>query len=245
MNIVIILIIVAVILAAMVYVLHRNQQNEKTEAADRANPLPPLERSLVAHVDSGEDDNEEFQLTPPKQRVKASADKPQVKSSQTSAEASKAPAAAAPNKDWQLACKNLRDEHQYDEALELCKRNLPQLNAFRQACLVIRAKIRSERANGDPVIEPSLVQLHRMAASAAFFHEKNPQLPAPLSSTLLKSLANSQWESIVSDYTLVGYEHLSLLTATDQKMLVAAFGEPPEHAHMREFNSQVWQELQA
>jgi hypothetical protein len=240
MSIIIILIIVAVILTAMVYVLHRNQQNEKAEAADRANPLPPLERSLVANVDSGGDDNEEFQLTPPKQRVKVS-----VKSSHTSAESSKTPAAAAQNKDWLLACRNLRDEHQYDEALVLCKSNLPQLSAFKQACLVIRAKIRSERAKGDLAIEPSLVQLHRMAASAAFFHEKNPQLPAPLSSTVLKSVTNSQWESIVSDYALVGYEHLSVLTATDQKMLVAAFGEPPEHAHMRKFNSQVWQELQA
>lgn len=244
MSIAIILIIVAVILAAMVYVLHRYQQSEKAESADRANPLPPLERSLVENVNSDEDDDEEFHLTPPNQRSPARTGVQNVKSAKSSASVSPNPVAKIPDKNWQIACKNLRDNHQYDEALELCKSNFPQLNAFKQACLIIRAKIRSDRAKGNVNLESNLMQLHRLAASAAFFHEKNAQLPALLSSAHLKHVANIPWESIVTDYPLVGYEHLSLLTATDQKMLIAAFGEPQAHAHMRELNDQIWRGLQ-
>jgi len=244
MSIVITLIIVAVILAAMVYVLHRYQQSEKAESADRANPLPPLERSLVDNVNAGEDDDEEFRLTPPTQRPTAREEAHGIKSAQTSTSAPPNTVAKSPSKAWQVACKNLRDEHQYDEALVLCKSNFPQRGAFKQACLIIRAKIRLDRAKGNVNLESNLVQLHRMAASAAFFHEKNAQLLSPLSSARLKHVANAQWESIVTDYPLVGYEHLSLLTATDQKMLIAAYGEPQKHTHMRELNDQVWRGLQ-
>lgn len=244
MSIAITLITVAFILAATVYVLHRYQQSEKAESADRANPLPPLERSLVDNVNADEVDDEEFHLTPPTQRPTARKKVHEIKSAQTSASTPPNPVAKSPSKDWQVTCKSLRDEHQFDEALELCKSNFPQLNAFKQACLIMRAKIRSDRAKGNVNLESNLMQLHRLAASAAFFHEKNAQLPALLSSAHLKHVVNIPWESIVTDYPLVGFEHLSLLTATDQKMLIAAFGEPQAHAHMRELNEQVWRGLQ-
>lgn len=239
MSIVLSLLLAALLLAAIVYVLHKNQRKENAESIDRSDPLPPLERSLVDRVETETPDDQSENLAP-----KA---RPSVKSSQRNQTIAAKPAEptvvkAKSAKNWQEQCKTLRDAKSFDEALDVCARHYPQLNAYKQACLVLRAQLRANRGKNFDEQE-SLRELFRLAATAAFFHEKNEHLPPPMTAARLKELAQDQWNTLQCDYQDIGYQHLNLLTTTDCKLLIAAFGEPAQHRHMREVNISIWQQL--
>lgn len=236
MSIVLSLMAAAFLLGAIVYVLHQNQQKEKAESVERLDPLPPLEPSLVNHVKADSDDDKQFESKPATLPDNTAAPDVPV---------TIATKAAASVKSWQEQCKNQRDQHQYDAALQICSEHFPQHNAFKQACLVLRAKLRNSQNQDETEKQRILRELYRHAAAAAFFHEKHAALPAPMRATQLKRLEQSQWDELIDDYQQVGYQHLTLLTATDCKLLIQAYGEPAKHEHMRELNSQIWQRLNA
>ncbi|MDX1490056.1 MAG: hypothetical protein R3332_02130 [Pseudohongiellaceae bacterium] len=236
MSVVISVVVVAAVLAGIVYFLHSNQEKQKIESAERSDPLPPLEKNLLDSVEQ-EHSPDSFELTSP--TISSAATKPSRSSKKQSN------AKPAPGNGWLEQCKEMRDSKRFDEAIALCEPHYPQLNAFKQACLVLRAQIRDMRKaqEDEQAVRAKLVELHRLACCSAFFHEKADELPPPLTANKLKELEAQQWQAINTDYESIGYEHIPLLTVTDQKLLGEILGQPRAHEHMRQYNSELWQAL--
>lgn len=146
-------------------------------------------------------------------------------------------------KDWSLEVKSLKESGQFRAALDVCKSAYPQMGAFKQACVLLRAEIREERRRGKSVQE-CLAELYRVSAMAAFFHEKIADSPA-ISASTLRSFRCADFDHLVMPYKQLGHTHLKLLTPTDIKMLEDMWGPADSHQHVREFHHVAWQEVLA
>ena len=131
--------------------------------------------------------------------------------------------------------------------LEDALKALPAENAYQEAAKALR-KMFAERVNGDG--KDLLEQLHGLAAEHAFLygtmrlgwqHPANNDHDCGLWVTTVQSLAKPEDRQRVREpYRVIGYQHLPLLTKTDVKRLVVAFGEPGAHEKPRERYADIW-----
>lgn len=148
------------------------------------------------------------------------------------------PMPAHAERDWQQLAKELKENGQLRQALEVCESAFPQMGAFKQACVLLRAEIREAKRAGKS-IEQCLAQLYKVCAMAALFHDRNPGTPV-IPSSALKNIRYADFANLPMPYKDLGYAHLKLLTSTDRKMLEAIWGEPDTHQHAREFHKDAW-----
>ena len=243
------------LLILIVWALHRNQQQHNAESADRNVPLPPLELRESEDV-SAEDilgiepeDLLSSQATPATPATPATAargastsefpGKPAVASPSPST----TPASVSAAENWLEESKALQQQERFDAALAVCVPALPQMGAFRQACQILRARIRAER-KARKSSEESLGTLYHYAALADFFHARGAA-GKPLSPAALKRVNFHDWQTLENPYQMLGYEQLALLTKTDIKALQELWGEPQAHTHMRALHPHAWQSLQS
>lgn len=224
------------LLILIVWVLHRYQQKENEESVDRRVPLPPIElrESNDEELTGPEDilglaptDKAEPTLTP-------------VVTPTTVEKDFASPAQASDQ--WLELSRTQQASGDYTGALASCHAALPQMGAFRQSCLVLRAQIRDQK-KAKKEISPSLEQLYQLVALADFFHGKTEN-SKPLSVSASKRVAFESFVALESPYADLGYEHLNLLTKTDIKWLTQTWGEPKQHRHMRELHQNRWDTLQ-
>lgn len=224
------------LLILIVWVLHRYQQKENEESVDRRVPLPPIE--LRETQDEELTDPEDILGLTPTDKAK-----PTTAPAITPAldEQEPTPPSQAPD-HWLELSRSQQANGDYAGALASCHAALPQMGAFRQSCLVLRAQIREQnKAKED--IAPSLGQLYQLIALADFFHGKIAG-SKPLTVNASKRVAFEPFATLTSPYAELGYEHLSLLTKTDIKWLTQTWGEPKQHRHMRELHQNRWDTLQ-
>jgi len=149
------------LLALIVWALHRNQQRENEENVDRNLPLPPLQ--LNDH-DVGE--------IPVAEEILGIAPV-------TSQKTEQAPIARKDTKltvpetadTWLSSSREALPRGDFESALQACSSALPQMGAFRQSCVVLRAQIRELKKQGKSDSR-ALEQLYQFAAHADFFHGK-------------------------------------------------------------------------
>jgi len=218
------------LLVLIVWALHRNQRRVNEENVDRNLPLPPLQLSETEVTRMSELDED--------------LDLPQIATSHRPTPVATKTALAStlvPVDQWLARSRESLAKGEFVNALQQCHSALPQMGAFRQCCMVLRAQIRElkkKRQSYDDALE----QLYRIAALADFFHGKTPNMKA-LPPSAIKQINFSRWEALRCPYAELGFKHLSLLTKTDAKWLVQQWGEPEEHAHMRELHLNQWKEL--
>src|SRR5690606_21310838 len=112
------------LLALIVYLLHAHQQQQKIDSVDRAVPLPPLEGEI--HLPDAEAPIPAVELTPePEPPVPVAA-----------------VAQVVPSADWLARSRTLKEQGDFDQALEIARSAYPQIGAFRQACVILRAQLR-------------------------------------------------------------------------------------------------------
>lgn len=217
------------LLISIVWVLHKYQQKENAESVDRTAPLPPLELR-----ESGDDE-----LTCPEEilglaNTNATAPMPSAKPQSSS---------IAPAHEQGLDnSKSAQADDDFAVALASCRSALPQIGAFRQSCLILRAQIRAlKKTKQDTTVV--LEQLYHLAAMAEFFHPKASKSKA-LSPNASKKIAYDEFAQLSTPYNDLGYEHLNLLTKTDIKWMTQVWGEPSQHARMCELHPQMWYQLQ-
>jgi hypothetical protein len=63
------------------------------------------------------------------------------------------------------------------------------------------------------------------------------------SGTAAELVTREDLDAVVLSYGEVGYRHLPLLTQTDVKRMVGAYGEPKAHLNIRERHASVWERL--
>lgn len=217
------------LLVLIVWALHRNQRIENEENVDRNLPLPPLELSesevtQIADLDDSlgiVETSTARHPTPPPSPILASA--------------------VEPSDQWLASSRESLARGKYDKALQQCHGALPQMGAFRQSCVVLRAQIRELKRKRQPCAS-ALSQLYVLAAQADFFHGKTPNTKA-LAPSALKQVDYARWMTLRSPYAVLGFEHVSLLTKTDAKWLVQEWGEPESHSFMRELHIAQWNDL--
>lgn len=223
------LIILAIaLLIAIVWALHRNQQQHNEESVDRNIPLPPLELRESGAVSAEDILGIESGLPPA----------PQSNPVPTKAE----PEFVSATENWLDASRSLLQEEAFEAAVAVCEPALPQMGAFRQICQILRARMRAERKAGQ-AYEGTLATLYHYAALADFFHARG-STGKPLSSAALKQLSFASWKGLDAPYPDLGYTNLALLSKTDIKALRELWGEPRAHTHLRELHSELWQSLQ-
>lgn len=143
--------------------------------------------------------------------------------------------------DWQVVARQLKDDGQFRRALGVCRSAYPQMGAFKQSCILLRAEIRELKRRGKDV-EECLAELYKVCAMAALFHEKNSDTPV-LSASALKKVPYAEFEKLSMPYKELGFAHLKLLTATDLKMMGNIWGAPNRHRHVRDFHMGAWQQI--
>ena len=218
------------LLVLIVWALHRNQRRKNEESVDRNLPLPPLQLS-ESEVSAMAGIEDMFGIE---------------EATASSGPTPKAPAKmptriAEPSEQWLANSRELLASNEFENALQQCRSALPQMGAFRQSCVVLRAQIRELKKMHQPYTS-ALEQLYQLAALAAFFHGKTPNTKT-IPPSALKQIDYQQWRTLRSPYSVLGFEHISLLTKTDAKWLVQEWGEPEHHSFMRELHLAQWNNL--
>jgi len=218
-----------IILLSIVVFLHKMQAREKVESVDRTIPLPPLDGADKQRVLAIRDTiNADFV------EDDSPAEDSSLWLSQLLAEED---ADSFSMKDWLAHSKMLAASNDFERALASCARAFPQMGAFRQSALLLRVRIRALRKSGAPC-EKELDFLYRIAVWADLLHGKGAGHPAPLPAQL-RRLDVRALEWLVLDYSQLGYRELTLLNATDRKLLVETRGEPSAHRRARELHAET------
>jgi len=218
-----------VLLLCIIIFLHKMQVREKTDSVDRTVPLPPLDVADRQRVLSIKD---------PLSSAFAEEDIPAADTSGWLTRLLRALDADTPAAgDWLAQSKYHAARHDYDLALAYCARAFPQMGAFRQSALLLRARIRALRKSGATYSE-DLEVLYKVAAWADLLHGKWDGNPPP-SSPRLKHLDLHKYQGLTMDYMQLGYRELALLGASDWKLLVECWGEPSAHRRARDIHGEA------
>jgi hypothetical protein len=218
------------LLALTVWALHRNQRRKNEESVDRNLPLPPLELNET-DVSEAVDPAEMFGIPPETPLHPA----PLAPEPTTAVSAIESP------DQWLAISRELLAQGEFDKALQQCHSALPQMGAFRQSCVVLRAQIRELKKQRE-THAGALERLYQLAALADFFNGKSPHTKA-LSPSAIKQIDYAAWQTLSTPYAVLGFKHVSLLTKTDVKWLVRDWGEPESHSFMRELHIAQWNNL--
>ena len=221
------------LLFAIIVLLHKMQQRQKVDSVDRTIPLPPLnvtDKQRVLAISDSSDIELPAGLPAEKETIRYL---PEI----LACDDENCPALP----DWQARSKFHAAANDFPRALMCCARAFPLMGAFRQACLLLRGRVREQRKAKEDW-DRNVEILYRIAVWADLLHGKWEGHNPP-SSSQLKTLNMQQIEDIPFDYTQIGYKELSLLNTTDWKLLVECWGEPKAHCHARELHGDALQAL--
>lgn len=126
--------------------------------------------------------------------------------------------------------------------LELALDNLPLPRAFKEAAVAVRALIRAKRKAEKP-FEEELALLYWLAAIYSFMLDYAPRLEGP-GFRVVEAIPGQRLRSLCYEYSQLGYRDLSLLSKTDVKWLLEAWGEPISHSTLNAIHSDVWNEYE-
>lgn len=208
---------------AIVFFLRRQQDRATAEYADRHQPLPPLQ---PPELEPQELESEEPQETESEEPVHPDAVDPAPQDS-----------SPAPPRDWLKQCQSLRNEGLLDEAMALSEQAAPQLQAFEQQSLILRARLREARQQNDEVATRRwLDALYLVAARASCLHDgPSPQRPdSPR--RMVDAIDSARLEQMEMPYIEIGHEKLKLLRKTDRQLLESFYGQPLRHISAREWH---------
>ncbi|MFK4705882.1 hypothetical protein ABIC83_002721 [Roseateles asaccharophilus] len=154
---------------------------------------------------------------------------------------------------WERLRSDLRDgtfwadrigalRNQPAERLKLAVENLPLPAAFREAAVAVRAMVRDCMKRGD-AFTTELGLLYWLAAVESFGVPYSEVLRQP-GFNVLQSIPGDVIKGLPFTYAQLGYEHLGLLTKTDIKWLVGAWGEPLEHSTLNRLHNSTWRSFE-
>jgi hypothetical protein len=137
---------------------------------------------------------------------------------------------------WADTIAGLKDRPR--ERLALAMRHLPVPAAFTEAAAALRAIIREKRKQKTDC-ESELRQLHFLAAIQSFCIPYAPRLRQP-GYNVLARVPFAEFQAMPLTWESLGCDRLALLSKTDRKWMVEAWGEPPVHTTAHEKHRLVW-----
>ena len=218
------------LLTLVVIALHRYQLSVTQSNANKGQPLPPLDYTKAIKPPVTEFD-------PDKTLPPFLADK--FEPAQEPVQKQDSPVQEElPETPWIERVAKLKKLGKLNGALAVCENAYPLWSAYQQAALVLRAQIKALQKQDEP-IDDALTNLYRLAAVAAFLHDRVKGLP-DLTLNQLKLLDLDQLQSLDMPYSSIGYLELRLIKKTDIKLLLDKWGKPESHLNPRQFNSSSW-----
>lgn len=132
--------------------------------------------------------------------------------------------------------------HSPKRRLETALENLPLPAAFGEAAKALRTVIRKKRKENINY-EDELAFLYWLAAIESFRLDYAPNLKEP-GFNVVQEIPGAKIKSLSFSYRDLGYENLRLLTKTDCKWIVDAWGEPDQNVTLYDLHSGVWKEYE-
>ena len=209
-------------LCLTVYGLHKYQAMEVEYSVDRSMPLPPLDRDTNAAIEVSTTSVDSPLPIPP-----------ETKRSDV--------APPARPQTWNEELAELKKAGDILGALALCEHEFPLWGAYNQACIVLRAKLRSSKLDENE-FDVVLTQLYRTAATAELLHDKSPQTRR-LTLNQIKQLKLHRNEKLDMPHSEIGYAHLRLIKKGDIKLMRARWGRPLNHSTPRQLHQAWWEEI--
>lgn len=203
---------VALLVWGIIVLLHRGQLRQRSDIVERSAPLAALDLDFI--------------------------DTPANPTGTGSAVAARVPDEGSEGNtdNWLEQVKHLRDSGEHDAALQLCRQQFPRIQAFQQAGVLLRQRVR-ERIDAHQPVTRELTELYRCAVLADLYRNSNPLKPREPGRTL------QQLNAIEFDYMAIGTRQLRLLTKSDVKHLEQLWGRPARHAHAEAWSGLDWQQL--
>ena len=141
------------------------------------------------------------------------------------------------NEFWADAIKRLRGKPA--ARYRLAQKNMPLPAAFREAAVALRAMIRERRKAGESYEE--LLRLLYITAAQEDFLLRTAYIEGiGPGYNVAERIPKRVWRTLEFPYEQIGYKELPLLTKTDVKWLIAAWGEPRQHRSAQDFYHDLW-----
>lgn len=224
---------ILVTVGAIVFFLRRHQHRATAEYADRHQPLPPLQPPEL----EPEEQDPETAGTPAHTADPDGGETPGQPHETVAVNPAPEVSAPPPPRDWLKQCQKLRSEGNLDQAMALSEQASPQLQAFEQQALILRARLRNARQQDDKeATRRWLDALYLVAARASCLHDapspERPDSPRRLADVM----DGTRIEEMEMPYAEIGHEKLKLLRKTDRQLLESLYGEPLRHISAREWH---------
>ncbi len=220
----ILFLLLALLTAGVIALLHRYQLKNRQDIVDRTAPLAAVDLSFV------DDASPAATVDSP-----AMPDVPVFTASAATSTATPAAEGGAGD-NWQEQVRQLRESARDDAALALCRQHFPRIQAFQQAAIILRHRVRQQlEANHAAVAE--LKELYRIAVMADLYRNSNPRKPKDARSVL------QQLQQREFDYNAIGTRQLRLLTKSDVRHLEQLWGRPAQHQHAEDNPGIGWNTL--
>lgn len=200
------------LVALIVMALKKNQQRRLDDLAERDHSLPPLDIAP------------EPPATLPTLEPVASA----LRSEATAEQAG----------DWREQCKELRQAHLFEQALVCADQAWPLFQSYEQTALTLRAAIKQAQQDASPEFDKWLTTLYRTAAEASFLYDKVAGEPELRWQSIARTYSRQELRRIELPWIDIGADKLRLLTKTDRKLMIQAWGDPRQHISAKIYKKQ-------
>lgn len=221
------------LLVAMVYLLHRHNQVETRQLADRSAPLPPLHGATLRSSPETPSDTTDV----PFRTETSVATTPAAPTPESAMEDDENSSGGS----WYDEVAELKRRGALDAALRICHSAFPLWSAFQQATLIRRAQIKARLTARQEYIS-ELRDLYHLAAVAELLHGR-AKAEESLSLTQLKMLNMNDILALDMPYPEIGFVHLRLIKKTDIKLLQDVWGKPNQQRSPRVVHEAMWRQL--
>ena len=132
-----------------------------------------------------------------------------------------------------------KTKQDYEEKLKSALSEIPLPAAYREAAVALRGLRRTDSENSERYIK----QLYDLAVKNSLSIDYSDFCEYP-GYNILETIPEAVISSLEYTYNEMGYEKLSLLTATDIKAVTGLWGEPKSHKTLNEKYHKLWHDYE-
>ncbi|WP_308687292.1 hypothetical protein [uncultured Treponema sp.] len=132
-----------------------------------------------------------------------------------------------------------KTKQDYEERLKNALSEIPLPAAYREAAVALRGLRRTYSENAERYIK----QLYDLAVKNSLSIDYSDFCEYP-GYNILETIPEAVISSLEYTYNEIGYEKLSLLTATDIKAVTGLWGEPKSHKTLNEKYHKLWHDYE-
>lgn len=131
--------------------------------------------------------------------------------------------------EWKEQCREHRQAQRFDMAIQAAELAWPQWQSYEQTALSLRAALKQSSDLPSDQQQALLQQLYRCAAEASLLYDRLDGEPDMRWQAIARLYTRQQLHDIDLPWPEIGCNELKLLTKTDRRQMLHAWGEPHRH----------------